>query len=402
MPSAPPIQVVIQKSRGNSAAILALFCVALGVITCCLPIIPWVFALLAIVFALLGILLALMRGGTGLAYSLAALFLAFLPMLPAFFIGAIFFGSTTPKPTSSPAYDGVVNTPEPLPIEKPQGAEQIKQEEEKHSEVKTDSDVANPPESSPAKKSDQLPPDKAKSIPHAPSLKTPVRISDVEVTVERITVEKVRVKDFGESLSEEPHLTVRLVVSNLSGVKKLSYSGWAGKTMSFGEHFATLQDEHKNSYKRIHFGLGSRIVGQVNNEDIYPGKMLSDLLIFEVPVDAATMLFLRLPGNTVGVESDFEFSIPISSVQREDRLPHEAEKTPVKTPSVKQKPTPKREIVTRMWTDLTGKHTVEAEFQYTINGVVTLKTKDGRTIKVPLEKISEDDQKWIKERGKHQ
>jgi hypothetical protein len=72
MSQSPPVQVIIQQPRGNSAAVIALVCVGLGVVTCCLPVIPWVFAVLGIVFALLGILVSLTRSGAGLLFSLFA------------------------------------------------------------------------------------------------------------------------------------------------------------------------------------------------------------------------------------------------------------------------------------------------------------------------------------------
>ncbi len=83
------VQVIVQQPRGNSAATIALLCVALGVLTCCLPIVPWIFAVLGMAFSLLGIIIALTRGGAGLLYSLFALVMSFLPLLPIFLVGGL-------------------------------------------------------------------------------------------------------------------------------------------------------------------------------------------------------------------------------------------------------------------------------------------------------------------------
>ena len=50
----------------------------------------------------------------------------------------------------------------------------------------------------------------------------------------------------------------------------------------------------------------------------------------------------------------------------------------------------------RTWTDSTGQRKIEAEFIEFKNGNVTLKNTQGRTITLPLEKFSKDDQKLIR------
>ncbi len=50
----------------------------------------------------------------------------------------------------------------------------------------------------------------------------------------------------------------------------------------------------------------------------------------------------------------------------------------------------------RTWSDSSGKHTVDAELVEIIDGVVKLKGIDGRSIKVPLERLSKSDRDWLK------
>ena len=56
--------------------------------------------------------------------------------------------------------------------------------------------------------------------------------------------------------------------------------------------------------------------------------------------------------------------------------------------------------VLRTWTDSTGRHTTEARFGGTSRGKVKLIKEDGINIEVPLDKLSDEDQQWIEDRGK--
>jgi uncharacterized cupin superfamily protein len=55
----------------------------------------------------------------------------------------------------------------------------------------------------------------------------------------------------------------------------------------------------------------------------------------------------------------------------------------------------------RQWTDASGKHQVEAKFCYVISGEVKLTKRDGSSIRVPLEDLSDKDREWIANRHKH-
>lgn len=53
----------------------------------------------------------------------------------------------------------------------------------------------------------------------------------------------------------------------------------------------------------------------------------------------------------------------------------------------------------RLWKDVSGKFSVEATFNGVVNKTdVLLKKADGSTAKVPIEKLSEEDRQWLKER----
>lgn len=68
----------------------------------------------------------------------------------------------------------------------------------------------------------------------------------------------------------------------------------------------------------------------------------------------------------------------------------------IKTVPPKEKPIPEM----RIWTDATGEHTIDAEFVSLTAGKVKLRKADGTITTLPLDKLSGDDQAWIKARGK--
>lgn len=53
---------------------------------------------------------------------------------------------------------------------------------------------------------------------------------------------------------------------------------------------------------------------------------------------------------------------------------------------------------TRTWADATGEYTVHAEFRGYTAGKVKLKKDDGTVVTLEIDKLSEEDQKWIKSR----
>ena len=54
----------------------------------------------------------------------------------------------------------------------------------------------------------------------------------------------------------------------------------------------------------------------------------------------------------------------------------------------------------RTWTDSTGQHKVEAKFSGAAFGTVKLTKRDGTAVKVPFDKLSDEDREWIKRQHK--
>jgi hypothetical protein len=88
------------------------------------------------------------------------------------------------------------------------------------------------------------------------------------------------------------------------------------------------------------------------------------------------------------------------SVRRDNnKVPLQKNRTVEKTrkPAVKQE---RKEAITRTWTDSEGKHTIEATFGGMIGDKVRLKKTDGSSVDISLDRLSEEDQTWVKEGAK--
>jgi hypothetical protein len=146
---------------------------------------------------------------------------------------------------------------------------------------------------------------------------TPAVLGDVEVKVVSAKIAPVSVKGpIGERESQDPQLILLIKVSNISQNRKLDYRTWGGENLSFQRDFTTLRDNFKNSYRRISFGIFDRPVGRVEADSIYPGKSLTDVLIFENPLENVQHLELELPAKDVDTEGLFKILIPAAMIER--------------------------------------------------------------------------------------
>jgi hypothetical protein len=160
----------------------------------------------------------------------------------------------------------------------------------------------------------------------------PIRSGDVQVQITGVSVGKVPLKDvLREGQSKDALLMVKLELLNQSATRKLEYRGWAGRDFALGRDYATVKDNFGNGYKRISFGFSSQPVGAVERtESIYPNKSVTDVLVFEPPLDTATHLDLELPAKNFGGEGMLRFRVPKSAwaTGTSDRQPGTHEKPP--------------------------------------------------------------------------
>ncbi|MGH8246416.1 MAG: hypothetical protein ACREUU_08280 [Gammaproteobacteria bacterium] len=143
----------------------------------------------------------------------------------------------------------------------------------------------------------------------------PLAVADVVVRIVEVNLNRVPLTNLGrESASEDPLLWLRVRVENQSSTKKIEFARW--NTVTAFNEIATLEDDLGNHYKRVNFGFGSRVAGLEHRDSIYPGKSADAVLVFEVPIDAAKTLRLKMPAEAVGGQGEFRFEIPVTAVRR--------------------------------------------------------------------------------------
>lgn len=120
----------------------------------------------------------------------------------------------------------------------------------------------------------------------------------------------------GSTSSEESLLSISLRITNLSDSKKLSYSTWRDTTSFLSTDVCSLRDNFDNTYRRVGFPFSASIRGSTDSDSIYPGESIEDVLVFELPVDSASELFLTLPGQKVGERGEFRLLLDPSLISR--------------------------------------------------------------------------------------
>lgn len=303
-PQAALQNVSVEIKRGaNPLGIAALVMGILACLTCWIPIIGLLsipLSLIGLLLAFIGLIMAAVSKKTGFAFPISG----GLVCLVAIFIAISSTGGCA-KAVSEAAAKAERTNQSVVPSETP------KPTPSKPSESKPSETAAAPVEAP-----KPIPP--PQPAEQWTSAENAVRQGDVQVRVTAVSVGKVALKDmFGDSKeSQDDLLTITLQVSNLSSAKKLDFGTWRGGDFSFGGDFASLIDDNDNTYKRINFGASSTPVGGVSRESIYPGKSITDVLVFEVPVDAAKWLRLKLPADNFKGEGMLRFEIPASMIRK--------------------------------------------------------------------------------------
>jgi len=135
----------------------------------------------------------------------------------------------------------------------------------------------------------------------------------LEVSLGQVAIKESFSGDTGQSKDEL--LAVKIEIKNLTTTKKLEYRSWAGADFSIGRDYATLEDTFDNVYKRITFGM-DKPVGRLSAVSVYPGKSVTDILVFEKPLNTVKALRLELPAKNVGGTGMFRFEIPAETIKR--------------------------------------------------------------------------------------
>jgi Domain of unknown function (DUF4352) len=155
----------------------------------------------------------------------------------------------------------------------------------------------------------------AASTSGVPDVKS-VTVGHIRVTIKKVSVGKVPLKaaDGTTAYSDEPRLMIALRIENLSDKKQSKYSTWV-PDLDMAKTVAKLTDDHGMELKRVTLGFGNNVKDRTVTDDLTPGKVITDLLLFEVPTRTSA-LRLELPGANVGVKDSFVFQIEEGSVKR--------------------------------------------------------------------------------------
>jgi hypothetical protein len=292
--------IVQQPSRAaHSLGIAALVIGVLSFFVCWIPFLGIAVSGLGLLLGLGGLMLAILRRGSGVGLSIAGSGLSALSLV-------ICLVWTFALSSAFKAVDDSV-------------AKQSRTNQRAASD-------SNPDKAAPQNQGDATPP--APDKPAAPPTKTEpewadaskgaVRQGDLQLQVTQVTIGQVPLETItGNSRSKDNLLMVKLELLNTNPNKKVEYHSWSGKDISFDRDFATLRDNFDNSYKRISFGLGSHPVGAVErSESIYPNKSVTDVLVFELPLETIEYLRLELPAKNFGGTGMLRLQIPRSMIKR--------------------------------------------------------------------------------------
>ena len=142
----------------------------------------------------------------------------------------------------------------------------------------------------------------------------------VRVEVENVAIEKLRTRSIlgKENTSKDDWVIVTLRISNKTDAQKITYRSWGES--SFDSH-SKLQDDLGNKYSPSY---DHDIVGRTTIESVYPGKSVTDLLAFEIPVTKAKFLKLTLPKSKCDAgEGELLLKIPMprQRISEEKLLP---------------------------------------------------------------------------------
>jgi hypothetical protein len=281
--NAPTINVNLPK-RSSSLGIVSLI---LGIVAFIFSFIPFVGIVSALIggigllLAFIGLIVALGRSGSGIGWPIGGGVLSGVALAIALLQGAVFSSIAHTQERNQATNQQVVGG----------GAMPIS-----HSDARATTDTK---EWAPAQNA--------------------VRQGDVQIRITSIEVATVKLKGNlgGEtSRSEDAQLIIDLEVRNLSSSKKLDYCSWAGRDFGILRDFASVEDNFANSYKRIDFGLTMRPVNRAASDSVYPGKLITDELVFEVPVVNAEFLNLELPAENFGGQGMIRFRIPAPMIRR--------------------------------------------------------------------------------------
>ncbi|WP_020469116.1 hypothetical protein [Zavarzinella formosa] len=104
-------------------------------------------------------------------------------------------------------------------------------------------------------------------------------------------------------------------VVNVNPTRMLEYKSWSGSYLGISGSSGSLRDNFGNTYQIVTFRNGAWPTGTIDGRtDLPPDRIVSDLLVFEVPLKAAESIDLDLSASNFGESGTVRFRIPASIV----------------------------------------------------------------------------------------
>ncbi len=143
-----------------------------------------------------------------------------------------------------------------------------------------------------------------------------IQREDVWVKVASTRIERVGLESQGRRLlSDQRYLVIRVQLANNGVARAIEYKSWREYQNAPGPSRVVLQDSAGRTIAAAGFPADTHLVGAVREARIFPDKSFDDFLVFQLPAGDYQHLDLILPGQAVGVQGDFRFRIPRSTVR---------------------------------------------------------------------------------------
>jgi len=184
------------------------------------------------------------------------------------------------------------------------------------------------------------------------------------------------------------------LTSTLSSMPYIDVATWEDPTGT-----TTVEREIERKLKKISGSKSSWMQGNITNENLNGTPFLYCAYDFSDPgygsgrgflfatVDGGTVVLMASAAYEVGGYDHLEIANASARTFQKSEEPAEKE------------PGSQRAGTIRTWKDATGKFSVEAEFSGVVQGNVRLRKADGSEVAVPLERLSQEDQEWVKNHG---
>jgi hypothetical protein len=158
-----------------------------------------------------------------------------------------------------------------------------------------------------------LPPEAAPREEWADASTASLTRGEITVRVEWVEVNRVPLNVMGvDEKSKEQFLKIKVRVSNNSATRVVRYSPW----INVNRDPARVSDNFGNEYKPVEFGPFRRNRDGAESTAIHPGQAVTDVLVFEQPIENVQHLNLELPASAFsGTGPDLRFRIPASMIR---------------------------------------------------------------------------------------